>query len=364
MIPDPRPARAQRCIAGLLAATLLAGCAGPRWYAQAVSGHLELMRGREAVSEILSDTATDPALAKRLEAAARIRDFALAELGLPADGSYAEFVRTGREAASWNVVAAPEFSLQPRRWCFLFAGCVPYRGWFDRGDAERFASGLAGRGMDVAVAPAVAYSTLGWFDDPLLDTMLRYGDEQLAAFLFHELAHRQLWVPEDADFSESYASFVEEVGVEHWLRASGQAARLQDWRRRRAEADAFDRLLDETRDALAEIYAGSEPSAEKRRRKQAAFEDLEQRYRKNAGLAGTGRALFDAWFREPPNNARLALRGSYRSGRCAFDALYREAGRDLGRLGDLARERAALDDPDRRAWLQQPCQVIAPRNDL
>jgi len=204
------------------AAWLLTGCAGPGYYAQAVSGHLDLMQARRDVAAVLADQGTGEELRQSLQAAAEIRAFAVTRLGLPDNGSFTEYAHTGREAVTWNVVAAPEFSLEPRHWCFPLAGCVPYRGYFDPLDAERLAARLAGKGNDVAVSPALAYSTLGWFRDPLLDTMFRYSEEQLAGIVFHELAHQKLYVKGDAAFNESYATFIEEIGVMLWLDSSGK----------------------------------------------------------------------------------------------------------------------------------------------
>ncbi len=158
----------------LIPVFLLAGCAGPAWYTQAVSGHLALMTQRTGISEVLAEGKIDPALQQDLKLALEIRDFAINQLALPDNDSYTEFVQTGRQAVTWNIVATPEFSLEAKRWCFIIAGCVSYRGYFDQHKAERFAHKLEKKSYDVTISPAIAYSTLGWFDDPLLDTMLQY----------------------------------------------------------------------------------------------------------------------------------------------------------------------------------------------
>ena len=195
----------------LLIAT--AACSGPGYYLQAGSGHWKLMRAREDISELVEDPATDPALVRKLETSRKILSFAGETLGLPVQDSYSEFVATGREAVAWNVVAAPEFSLAPKKWCFLVAGCIPYRGYFDEPRALKAAERLARKGLDVAVTPVSAYSTLGWFRDPVLDTMLAGSDTRLAATLIHELAHRRLYLNGETVFSVSFARFVERGGV-------------------------------------------------------------------------------------------------------------------------------------------------------
>jgi predicted aminopeptidase len=343
---------------------LLAGCAGPGYYAQAVAGHLDLMRKRQDVASVLADGSTGPELRRQLLLSGEIRQFAVSRLHLPDNGSYQNFVETGREAVAWNVVAAPEFSLEPRRWCFLFAGCVPYRGYFDPADARQLASKLESQGFDVAVSPALAYSTLGWFRDPLLDTMFHYSDEQLAAVIFHELAHQQLYVKGDTAFNESYATFVEEIGTALWLEDSGRAERLPEWRRRQRATTDFVVLLDQARAELTGVYASADAAPEKRRSKAAIFSTLRDRYLASSERGSEGRTGFARWFDENPNNAGLALFDSYRGGTCAFAALYEAAGRDLPRFQALVAERAALGEAARRAWLQRPCEAVAPEPDL
>jgi predicted aminopeptidase len=356
----PMTPRPTRIAAALLPVALqLAACAGPTYYAQAIGGHLELMREREPVSQLLAKDGAGlaPELRQKLELTSEIKAFAVTQLGLPDNGSYTQFVDTGREAVSWIVVATPEFDLQPRRWCFLFAGCLPYRGYFDKADADRFAERLAADGLDVARSPAAAYSTLGWFEDPLLDTMFRSSDERLAAMIFHELAHQQLYLRGDADFNESYASFIEETGVALWLVASGRAERLSGWQRERAAARDLDELVQRTRRALASVYASQGTPAARRAQKEAAFAALRETWSGLVRERWGGVDYFAGWFDGELNNARLALFASYRGGMCAFAALYRAAGEDMAGFQALAADRAKLADAARRAWLEQDCEA-------
>jgi predicted aminopeptidase len=348
----------------LLPLLQLAACAGPGYYAQAISGHLGLMWRRQEIPEILAASDTDPELARQLELAHKLRQFASAQLGLPDNGSYTRFARTGREAVTWNVIATPELSLEPRRWCFLVAGCVPYRGYFEHEAALRFADRLAEDGLDVAVSPAVAYSTLGWFEDPLLDTMLHYREEQLAAVIFHELSHQMLYVRGDTVFNESYASFVEEIGVTLWLRSAGREDRLANWQDQQQASAQFDALLLRARAALAALYAGREDDEQKRRTKAEIFDQLQLDYRSMVRDSWQGRDFFGGWFSSTVNNARLALLASYRGGVCAFSVLYRDSGQDLQRFHARAAAQAALAADARRTWLEQPCPPVASQVDL
>lgn len=360
----PRPAGLLKLLAALPAVLQVAACAGPGYYAQAVSGHLELMRQREDVAAVLAAPQTQPSLRSQLELSLELRAFAVRELGLPDNGSFTQFARTGREAVTWNVVATPELSLEPRRWCFLVAGCVPYRGYFEREAARRFAGRLAEDGFDVDVTPAVAYSTLGWFEDPLLDTMLRHGEEQLAAIMFHELAHQKVYLRGDTAFNESYASFIEETGVTLWLRTSGRTGRLPDWQRRQQAAADFDKLLLLTRAGLADVYGTSGPDAAKRRAKAAAFDQMRAAYRELVSGPWAGHDLYAGWFDQELNNARLALFNSYRGGICAFTALFHEVDQDMERFHARVAERAALAPSARRAWLERPCPAVASQQEL
>jgi predicted aminopeptidase len=342
----------------------MSACAGPSYYAQAVDGHFDLLRERQPVKKLLQSDDTPDELARDLALSVEIRQFAAERLGLPDNGSYADYVHTGRTAVAWNVVAAPELSLEPRRWCFLFAGCVPYRGYFEREDARGFADRLAAKGLDVSVSPAVAYSTLGWFRDPLLDTMLRQGEERLAGLIFHELAHQNLYLAGDAAFNESYASFVEEVGVALWLKASGRGERLPRWERRIAAGRDFDDLLRNARRQLAALYASQTSEAAKRDGKRATFEALQTGYRSLIDSRWEGRDYYGGWFSQEVNNARLALVDSYRGGRCAFASLYVQADRNFTRFQQLAVEKSRLSKTARREWLRSDCPHVAPDEKL
>ncbi len=339
----------------LLALFALGGCASPAYYAQAVSGHLELMRSRQDIGRYIEAAAPDDATAERLSTAQAMLRFAERELALPANGSYREFAPTPGDAVTWNVVATPPYSLAPRRWCFPVAGCVPYRGYFEREDAERFAAKMRRKGRDASVSGAGAYSTLGWFDDPILGTMLERSDADLADVLFHELAHQALYVKGDTDFNESYASFVGRQGVRAWMHATGDTEGLARWEAREDATRDFLALLGAARRQLRALYAAGGTEAELATGKREAFRDLRADYDRLVQEAWAGRDRFGGWFDPPPNNADLALVASYTGGLCAFETLWREAGEDFSRFHALARERGELPADTRTAWLATPC---------
>lgn len=341
-------------------ALMLGACASPAYYTQAISGHLDLMRARQPVDDYLDQAPPGDPAAERLALAMDLLAFAEAELDLPSDGSYDSYAPTPDKAVTWNVVATPPYSLDPKRWCFPVAGCVPYRGYFDRDDAERFADRMRGKGRDVSVSGASAYSTLGWFDDPLLDTMLEGPDTDLADTLFHELAHQRLYVAGATDFNESYATFVGREGVRAWMRTAGRDDELDRWEERQEATRAFLALLADTRAALAGRYAAGGPEAQLAADKARLFDQLREDYDRLVRESWNGVDRFGAWFDPPPNNADLALVGVYVGGLCAFEGLWRRAGADFRQFHDLARERGRLPAEDRARWLASPCPETAP----
>lgn len=326
------------CLTRLLA--LLAACADLSgcYYLHLAAGQLDMNRRREPIAELTARPGTDEALRRRLDFAARARDFAMTELGLPDNGSYRTYADLGRKYATWNLFAAPEFAVEPRRWCFPIAGCVSYRGYFDERRALRSAERLARRGFDVHVGPSLAYSTLGHLKDPVLNTMLVHGDAELAALIFHELAHQAVYAPSDSDFSEAFATVVELEGVRRLLGAAGQGAEVERFLQRRSREQRLAATIVETRRRLAALYRQDAPPERMRAEKAAEFERL------RAALAGEG---------SPPtgvlNNARLVAVSAYH--RCV-PALREELAR-LG--GDLpafyARMRRLADHPAERARL-------------
>ncbi len=303
----------------------LAGCESTAYYWQASSGHLGLMNRRQSVGDILDSDSLEQTERAQLEQAVAIRDYAAAELALPVGGSYRHLVRLESNYVTWNVFAAGPLSMEPVQWCFPVAGCVSYRGYFKQGAAEEFAAKMQQKGLDVIVGGATAYSTLGWFKDPLLSTFLRYDDTRLASLLFHELAHQVVYVKGDTSFNESFASAVEELAVEQWLRDSGRAEDLQQWSRHSAWVDTFARWLLMHREALQLIYQSNLADAQKRDQKQDYFASIVSSY---AGFRDShaGDHSYDAWMRRPLNNASLLSIGSYNDWVGAFKQLFSENG--------------------------------------
>ncbi len=353
-----------RCGLAILLSGLLTACSGPGYYLQAISGQWKLMRAREDIQTLLDNPATPPELAGQLELANRIKDFARQSLDLPSDGSYSSYVAVEGEALVWNVVATEEFSLEAKKWCFPVAGCVPYRGYFKQHRAEASAQKLSARGMDVFVSPAAAYSSLGWFNDPLLSTMLSGPDTRLAAYLFHELAHQRLYIRDDGRFNESYASFVEELGLKAWLKAFDRQADIEQWQQRRQAASDFSALVKRLRKQLSELYASEQAEPVLRESKAALFGSFKGWLDELRQRNWQGKRYFADWSDGTLNNARLALYNTYEGSRCAFLQLWFEAEKDIKTFHALAEQKSGLSKQDRANWLNQSCTGVASTSDL
>jgi predicted aminopeptidase len=332
-------------LTGVLA---LGSCSSVGYYSQAVTGHLKLMSARQSIEKLLAAEDTDPELRGKLQTLVDARQYAVKSLGLPENDSYNTYVETGRRAITWNVVATEEFSMSPNTWCFPVAGCVSYRGYFDLHDAEKFAASLADKSYDITIGGASAYSTLGWFDDPVFDTMLRGDDLRYVGTLFHELAHQVLYVKDDSNFNEAFATFVEQLGVRLWLQDQQQAERIEGYDVSLDRAAEFVELLKHTREALLELYKQPLTAAVKRKRKQLVFDGMREEYELLKATWGDYKG-YDGWFRRELNNARLIAVATYRRYVPAFYAMYDEVGRDLQLFYSLAEEVSALPADQRRA---------------
>lgn len=323
---------------------LNAGC----YYMQAAAGQWDVLRRSEPIDEVIDEDETSLELAKRLRLVQAARRFSVDELGLPDNKTYRSYADIERDFVVWNVFAAPEFSLEPRQWCFPVAGCVSYRGYFSDSAAYREAGRLKKDGYDVAVGGVSAYSTLGNFNDPVLSSMLRWDDTQLVGVLLHELAHQVLYVKGDSGFNESFATAVEEFGLERWLQANGRAEEMEIYRhRRQVRADLMD-LVAAARGDLAETYAAPTEDDQKRELKAVRLREL--RCDIDAYLARSGRPETD-WPGGELNNARLASLTLYEGRLPAFRSLYADCAQDFRCFYDRAKSLSMLDKPERNARL-------------
>ena len=345
--------RSLKSIAVVVACVLLSACETLHYYSQAAEGQLSIWWRRQPIESLLDDPATDAKLKRRLQLVEEIRSFASSNLGLPDNDSFRYYTDLQRSHVVWNVFAAPEFSVEPLRWCFPVAGCVSYRGYFARGDAELFADKLKRQGLDTYVGGVAAYSTLGWFNDPLLNTFLHYDDVHLAGLIFHELAHQQLYVPGDTTFNESFATSVQNAGVQRWLESRGNAALMQQYLREQAFQRDFVETLLTLRQRLAVLYASDLAAPQMRRQKQVLLDDFVTgdyaAFKKRWGGSGA----YDKWVGSGLNNASLNTVSSYNRWLSAFGNLLAQSGDNFSEFYRRAGQLAEMKPERRREQLLQ-----------
>lgn len=343
---------------------VLAGCGAMEaadYYWQGAAGQLDILARAKPIPEVINET-SDATLKQRLARVQEIRAYASHELGLPANASYTRYADLGRPFVVWNVFAAPELSLKPRQWCFPVAGCVNYRGYFSEQEARAEAARLAALGDDVWVSGVPAYSTLGYFDDPILSTFIRWPDPEVARMVFHELSHQMVYVKDDTQFNESFAVTVEEAGVKRWLRTQDNPAFDAQYARSERLRAKFRELIRETRTRLTAAYANDASDEAKRAEKATAYAAMREGYER-AKAGEPGLAGFDRWFagvgNAGPNNASLVSVSLYTGQVPAFRVLLEEEGGDLPRFYARVKALGALPKAEREAVLAQAASKSA-----
>ena len=338
----------------------LTACNGVGYYLQSVNGQLDMWARERSVSDVVSDPSTDEALRKKLVRVEQIRDFASRELKLPDNASYRSYADLGRPYAVWNVFAAPEFSVVPVQWCFPVAGCVAYRGYFDPSDAKRFAAGLAAEGREVYIGGVPAYSTLGYFSDPLLNTFIQYPDAEIARLMFHELAHQVAYAKDDTTFNESFAVTVETEGVKRWLAATEDRAAQAEFDNRQRAREAFREIVERARQRLITVYQSGVPPDAMRTRKARIFEQMSEEYQafRKSDQSSAG---YDRWFAQRPNNAQIASVAIYTQLVPSFQALLASEGGDLDRFYARVKQLADMPKAQRNEALRKGLSATSAR---
>lgn len=333
-------------IVSLIAIMPISAC----YYVQAIRGHSEIMHARQPIADVVAADDTPHELARRLAMVQEARQYAIDELLLPDNKSYRSYADLKRDYVVWNVFAAPEFSLEPKTWCFPVAGCVAYRGYFSADKARKKATELSDDGYDVLVGGVSAYSTLGKFADPVLNTMLRWSDEQLVATIFHELAHQKLYIKGDTAFNESFATAVANTGIRRWLESRNDTAGMSRIARDQQLRRTIMSLIGSTRQQLGVLYRSDRDTHDKRARKQELMDALSAQVvtvlEQNGADAGN-------WSAQPVNNARLASFGLYEGGQAVFEKLLEDCSDELDCFYEQAERLAKLDRDERSALLEQ-----------
>jgi predicted aminopeptidase len=344
---------------------MLSGC-GTLYVAQAARGQLQVLRAREPIENVIVDQHTSPDLRARLIEVRAARAFASSDLGLPDNGSYRTYADLKRQYVVWNVVAVPEFSVHPERWCFPIAGCVAYRGYFAEAKANAFSASMAAKGYDTFVGGVPAYSTLGKFKDPVLNTMLGYGDDELAAIVFHELSHQLVYIPGDSEFNEAFATAVEQVGLERWLKYRGRDSDVSRFRARRSRQAQVVALFSRARSRLADLYDEKLPPETMRERKREEFARLDRELAEMEKKLGI-RSAYRDWAPQGLNNAHLASLATYYDCVPGFERLLAKNDGDLPKFYAAVRELAKKTRAERHELMchgetAKPPPEDAPKN--
>ena len=335
----------------LICLAAVMSCQTVDYYSQAIDGQCRLLFKRQPISDIISDSQSLPDLKKMLTFILRVRDFAESELQLPVNNNYLTYVDLERPFVLWNVFASPEFSLTPKAWCYPFAGCAAYRGYFSEEGARQYAGKLSQQGYDVYVGGVTAYSTLGWFDDPVLSTFMRLSEARAAALIFHELAHQVLYVKNDTAFNESFATLVEQEGLRRWQLASGSGQMYTEHLHRYRLQEQFIRLIMDYRQRLDKLYRSELAPNEKRAAKTTIFFELRNEFnhlKKNQ----TELSAYDAWMNHSLNNAKIISVVAYHDFLPAFQIMLKRNRGDMNQFFEACRRLAKKNKAERHKILQ------------
>lgn len=336
----------------VLATCLVSGCSCLSYYSQAVSGHVEVMLASRPIAEVIEDPACTPELRQKLEEVRAIRDFASRELGLPDNNSYRSYADLRRPYVTWNVFAVPEFSLHMQTWCMPFVGCVGYRGFYNKDDADALAKELKSQGFDTYVGGVPAYSTLGYFSDPVLNTFLKSNSIDMARLIFHELAHQVLYVEGDTVFNESFATAVENEGLRKWLAARNDPGLWEKVTGHYEQKSAFVDFVSGYRAKLKAIYSSGLPVAQKREAKESVLSEMKENYLAAQEAAGQP-PVYKYWLDKDLNNAKLASLALYTQWLPAFETILEEEGRDLPKFYARVSELAQMPTAERNVALRR-----------
>ncbi len=304
------------------------GCQTAVYYTQAAVGQGKLLFGRQSIAQMASDSRQSKGLVDKLKLVLELREYARDELGLDPGGNYLWYKSLDRKFALWVVYGAPEFDVDLKSWWYPIVGRFTSRGWFSESGARRFADVLRRQGLDVHVGGAPAYSTLGWFDDPVLSTFINNSETDLAELIFHELTHRRLFLTGDATFNESFATATARAGVQQWLKAKGRTDAKSRYHAKCKRENIFVGLVIKTRAALGVLYQTDLPVDAMRKRKASILQELKTQllalHVEDPEYSGLAR-----WAKRPINNANLAAIAVYYQQVPVFERLLKNNDGDL-----------------------------------
>jgi len=340
------------CVAGMML-LLFAGCGHLGYYSQAARGHFGVISKTRPIDEVLQESGISEELKRKLNLVLEARKFAEEKLHLKGKGHYLRYADLGRDSVVYNVYAAPEFSLESKRWWYPIIGHQSYRGYFSKEAAIACAKELKAEGYDIYVGGVDAYSTLGWFKDPVLNTWINDDDEEVVSLVIHELTHQRLYIDGDTAFNEAFATAVEIVGTRMWLKASGQEDKIAKWEAQQQRRNEFIQLVKRTRTDLKKIY-GTEPPDDVtlvRRRKADSLDDFRAEL-ETLRARWKSKTAFSSWLKKSVNNARLNTVSTYYDLVPAFLALLQQQDNDFEAFYAEVKRIGKMPKPERRAYLE------------
>lgn len=334
----------------LISVSLMAACQSLGYYAQSARGQFQVFNQSRPIDNWLRKNSADAKLKEKLLWIQEVREFASEELKLPKNKSYTQYADLDRNYVVWNIFAAPKLSLKPHRWCYPIIGCQAYRGYFSRQPALDFADNLKNKGFDVSVGGVRAYSTLGWFNDPVLNTFINYPDNDLAGLIFHELAHQIVYIKADTVFNESFATLVEIKGVENWLIKNATQKELLSYRQAQNFENAVIKLILRHKKALEHMYASQLVDDVKLKQKSLIFFVLKDEYKKLKDVYEISKSAWDSWFARDLNNANMVAIGSYYDKVDGFDKIFDKVDGDFSDFYTEVKKLAKLSSDKREAY--------------
>jgi predicted aminopeptidase len=330
---------------------LLSGCASINYYSQSIRGQFEVLQKRQKINDILKENNISDTLRSKLNTVLLLKKFSIQQLGLPKNNSYLSYTDLERHYVIWNIFATEEFSLESVKWCYLIVGCLSYRGYFSREEAQQYTKKLEEQGYDVYLGGVSAYSTLGWFDDPVLNTMLRWSDTRLATVMFHELAHQQLYIKNDTEFNEAYADTVAYIGVTKWLAQNPDKNLLKEYKQSQYQEKKFIDLIMHYKSILSDIYQSAENEAITRKQKKESLQQMTNEYLQISQTWKNN--AYKKWFSTEINNAKLAAIITYRKYFPAFIELYEKLEKNLPRFYSFSKSLSNCKPMKRKEILEK-----------
>lgn len=346
-----KPFPLTRFTALILFSALSNGCSTVSWYSQSIWGHIEIMNSQQPIDELLEQNDIYPALRTQLVKVQQIRQYATSSLRLPNNNSYTEYADIGRPYVVWNIVATPALSLKPETWCYPIVGCASYRGYYKLESAQKHKAELVAQGLDVYIGRVPAYSTLGWFDDPVLNTFIYWNDYQLAGLIFHELSHQILYIKDDTAFNESFARAVQEIGIQQWLKEVGPE-QIPQWQAHRNARSIVTQFKADIQQQLRELYQSSLTDADKLKQKNLIFSGILPAFDELATRHPEIKPWRN-WFVEANSNAWFTASYSYEQYLPAFLQLYIENNNNWPAFYAAVKKLARLEKADRSTALQK-----------